>query len=93
MTESIFNEIITTIMNQDKAKKQIIEEVEDMLKLLRKQISDNQNGIQAAEKRIELGHAEINRSTQEIKQRLDDGETLAQKLATWEHQKSNLEAL
>lgn len=80
-------------MNQDKAKKQIIEEIDDMLRLLRKQISDNQSGIQAAEQRIELAHAEIERSTQEIKQRIADGETLAQKLATWETQKSNLAAM
>jgi len=80
-------------MNQAKAKEQIIKEVNDMIKLLRKQSGDNQSGIQAAENRIELAQEEIERSTQEIKERLNMGQELSSKLATWEHQKSNLAAL
>ena len=80
-------------MNQQKAKEDIIKEVQDMVDLLRKQVSDNQAGIQAAEARIELAQAEIERSTEEIKQRLASGQELATKLATWAHQKDALAAL
>lgn len=79
--------------NEQKEKKQILAQVDDMIQYLEKSIRENQKGIQAAEQRIELAHAEIRRSTDEITQRINDGKELATKLATWKAQKSTLESL
>lgn len=79
--------------NENKEKRQILKNVDDMIRFFEKQISGNQSGIQAAEGRIEAAHAEIARSTAEIKQRIADGKELAEKLATWTAQRSQLESL
>ncbi len=79
--------------NETKEKRQIINEVDDMIKYFDTQISANQRAIKAAEARIAAAHAEIAASQAEIKERVNQGEVLAGKIATWKTQRTTLEAL
>ncbi|MCB0597768.1 MAG: hypothetical protein KDD28_27060 [Phaeodactylibacter sp.] len=80
-------------MSETKEKKQILNDVDDMIRFFEKQVSDNQKGIQSAEGRIDAANAEIVRSTAEIKERVGLGKELASKLATWTQQRTTLENL
>lgn len=80
-------------MSELKEKKQILANVQDMIQLLEKQIADNQSAIKEAQRRMGDAHLELERSNSEIERRVESGAELAEKLATWQQQKSTLEKL
>ncbi len=80
-------------MNEEKALGQIIKEVDDMLSFLEKEIGSNQRYIQDNNHRITEARAVIENCQAEIKRRVEAGEELAGKLATWRVKREELEKL
>lgn len=77
----------------DKIKNQVLNKAEKMIKWLEGQISDNQAAIKSAEVRINVAHAEIERSKKEIEMRVKTISDFSQDKAEWLEQKNELEKL